>query len=128
MCHLLYLDVGILSWGTSSAQFSLDRLCLHWLIPFSRTEVLLPHGGKERLETYPHFPEILWEGSEEEHCLSDLISLVVPISAPPPHLEGTQMEGGSGYHPASAQAEGGPGYHPALKLPQDANQSRAQLE
>ena len=36
--------------------------------------------------------------------------------APPPHLEeGTQTEGGSGYHPA-------------LKLPQDTNQARAQLE
>ena len=64
----------------------------------------------------PHLPEILWESSEEEHCLSDPISLSVPMSAPPPHLEeGTQTEGGSGYHPA-------------LKLLQDANEARAKLE
>ena len=81
--------------GASFTQFPLDRLHLCQLIPFSSTEVLLPHEeGEERLETYPHFPEILWESSEEEHSLSNLIALLVPTSAPPPCLEeGTQMEG-----------------------------------
>ena len=51
------------------------------------------------------------------------------MSVPPLHLEeDTQMEGGSGYHPACTQTEGGSGYHPALKLLQDTNQARAQLE
>ena len=113
----LYLDMGTLSGGTSSAQFPLDRLCLCWLITFSRTDVLLTHEeGEERLEMYPHLPEILWDSSEEEHHLSDPSSLSVSMLTLPPHLEeGTQMEGGSGYHPA-------------LKLLQDANQARAQLE
>ena len=97
---------------------------------FSGTEVLLPcEEGEERMEMYPHLPEILWEGSEEGHHPSNPISLSVPTSTPPPHLEeGTQMEGGPGYHPASTQMEGGSGYHPALKLLQDTNQAKAQLE
>ena len=116
--------------GTSSTQFPLDWLCLHQLIPFSWTKVLLPHEeGRERLETYPHLPEILWESSEEEHCLSDLISLSFPTLATPSCLqESTKKEGGLGYHPASTQTEGGSGYHPALKLLQDANHARVQLE
>ena len=49
MSHLLYHDKGNLSRGTSSAQFPLDRLHLCQLIPFSRTELLLPHEeGEER--------------------------------------------------------------------------------
>ena len=78
---------------------------------------------------YPHLPEILQEGSEEEHHLSNLTSLSVPMLAPLLHLEeGTQTEGGSDCHPTSTQREEGPGYHPSLKLLQDANQARAQLE
>ena len=51
------------------------------------------------------------------------------MSAPSPNLEeGTQTEGGSGYHPASTQTERGSGYHPAIKLLQDANQARDELE
>ena len=68
------------------------------------------------LKVFPQFQEALWQSSEEEHCLSDLISLLIPLSAPHLHQEeGTQMEGGLGFHPA-------------LKLLQDANQARAQLE
>ena len=98
--HSLYLDMGTLSGGSCSPQLPLDRLCLHWLIPFSRTKVLLPHEeGEEGLDKYPHFPEILWKSAEEEHCLSNLISLLVPTLAPPTHLEeGTQTEGGSGFY------------------------------
>ena len=67
--------------------------------------MLLPcEEGEERLEVYPHFPEFLWGSSEEEHHISDLISLLVLLLAPPPHLEeGTQTEGESDYHPASTQ-------------------------
>ena len=119
-----------LSGGTSSTQFPLDEMHLCWLIPFSRTKVLLPHEeGEDRLETYSHLPEILWESSEEEHCISDLNSLSVPMLAPPLCLEeGTQMERGPGYHPVITQMEGGSGHHPALKLLHDANQARVQLE
>ena len=129
MFHLLYLDVGTLSGGAPSAQFELDRLCLHWLIPFSRTEVPLPCEGGERLKTYSHLPVILWKSSEGEHHLSCPIFLSVSMLAPPPCLEeGIQTEGGSGYHSASTQIWGGSGYHPSLKLLQDIKQARAQLE
>ena len=63
-----------------------------------------------------HSLEVLWKSSEEEHHLSDPISLSIPLSALHPCLEeGTQMVGGLGFHPA-------------LKLLQDANQARVQLE
>ena len=127
MSHSLYLDVDSLSGGASSTQFPLDRLCLCWIIPFTRNEVLLPHEEGE--ESTPHLPEILWEGSAEEHHLSDLTSLLVPMFAPSSHLEeGTQTEGGSDHHPTNTHTEGGSGYHPSLKLLQDTNQARAQLE
>ena len=79
--------------------------------------MLLPcEEGGRKAGDIPHLPEILWESSEEEHHLSGPIPLLVPMSAPPPHLEeGTQTEGGSGYHPS-------------LNLLHDANQARAQLE
>ena len=77
----------------------------------------------------PHLPEILWEGSEEEHHLSNLISLSVPLPAPSLHLEEcTQTEEGLGCHHAGTQTEGGLGYHPSLKLLWEANHARAQLE
>ena len=80
MSHSLYQDVGTLSGGASSAKFPLCRLHLHQLIPFTRTEALLPcEEGEERLDTYPHLPEILWVSSEEDHNLSNPISLSVPI-------------------------------------------------
>ena len=96
MSHSLYQDVGTLSGATSSAQFPLEWLHLHQLIPFTRTEVLLlQEEGEERLEMYPYHPEIMWESLEEEHHLSVSISLFASMSAPPPHLEeGTQTEGG----------------------------------
>ena len=78
MICLFYLDVGTFSGGITSAQFLLDRLHLHWLLPISRTDILLPHEvGEEGLETYSHLPEFLWDGLEEEHRLSDPISLSV---------------------------------------------------
>ena len=138
MSHSLYLDVGTFSEGAASTQFQLDWLHLCWLLHFNRTDVLLPHEvGEERLETYPHLPEILWVSSDEEQCLSYLISLPVPTLAPPPHLEectqtegwlgchpaSTQTEGGLGCHPASTQTEGGLGYHPSLILLWEANQA-----
>ena len=54
--------------------------------------------------------------SEEEHHLSNPILLSVPSPALHPlQEEGTQLEGGSGFHPT-------------LKPLQDVNQARAQLE
>ena len=126
----LYLDVDTLSGGVTSTQFPFSRWHLCQLLPFNRTEVLLPHEEREeRLETYVHLPEILWEGSEEGHHLSNLISLSVPMLVPPLHLEeGTQTKGVSGCHPASTQTEGGSVYHLSLKFLQDANHARAQKE
>ena len=58
-------------------------------------------GGRGGLKAFPFFKEALWQSSEEEHCLSNLILLSVPLSAFPPHQEeGTQMEERSGFHPA----------------------------
>ena len=109
--HSLYLDVDTLSGGTGSAQFPLDRLHLHQLLPFSKSEVLVPHEvGEEGLETYPHLPEFLWDSSDEEHCISNMI----PMSTPLLSLEDcTQTKGGLDSHPASNQTEGGLGCHPA---------------
>ena len=72
MTHSLYLDVDTFSGCVTSAQFPLDRLHLHWLLPISRTEVLLLcKVGEEGLETYIYLLEFLWDGSEEEHHLFD---------------------------------------------------------
>ena len=68
------------------------------------------------LKGFPHFQEALWQSSEEEHHLSNLISLLVPSLALHPHQE----EG--------SQKEGVLGFHPVLKLLQDVSQARAQLE
>ena len=51
--HSLYLDMTCLSGGVASAQFSLDRLHLCWLLPFSKTEVLLPIEGEGGFEDVP---------------------------------------------------------------------------
>ena len=109
MAHSLYLEVDSLSGGATSTQFPLDRLHLHWLLPVNRTEVLLPHEVREEgLETYPHHPEILWEGLDEKHHLSKPISLSVPLLAPPLQLEeNTQTQKGLDCHPASTQTGGG---------------------
>ena len=129
MSHSLYLDVGTFSEGVASAQFPLDRLHLCWLLPFSKSEVLLPYEvEEERLETYPHLPEFLWDSLDEEHHLSNPISHSVPPLAPLlPLEECTQTEEELHSHPASIQTEG-LGYHSSLKLLWEANQARAQLE
>ena len=105
------------TWGTSSAQFPLDWLHLCRLLPFSDTEVVCPQEeGEMGLNMFPYFQEALWQSSEEEYHLSNLISLLVPSLAPHPHQEeGNLMEGGLGFHPA-------------LKLLQDVNQARGHLE
>ena len=113
----LYLDMRTLSRGASSTQFPLDWLHLCRLLPFSEIEVILPHEeGQLGFKVYPYSQEVLWESSEEEHHLSDLVLLSISSLALHPHLEeGTQTEGGFGFHQA-------------LKCLQDTNQSRAQLE
>ena len=134
--------MGTFSQGVSSTQFPFDRLHLCQLLLFSESEMLLPcEVGGEGLKTYPHLPEFLWGTLEEEHHLSNPISLSIPLPAPASLLEEcTQTEGGLDHHPACTQKEGelgchpasaqteGFGYHPFLKLLQDANQARAQLE
>ena len=63
------------------------------LIPFSRMELLLPHEeGEERLETYPHLPEICGRfGGGTLPFQSDFS--VSPHVGPPPHQdEGIQMK------------------------------------
>ena len=72
--------------------------------------------GEVGLKVYPNSQEVLWESSEEEHYLSELIPLLIPLLA----LHPCQEEG--------TQTEGGLAFHPALKLLQDCNQARAQLE
>ena len=121
------LSLGVHYFSTISIR---QAALVPWLLPISRTEVLLPSKvGEEGLETYHHLSEFLWDGLLEEHYLSDPISLSFPLPTPPPQLEeGTQTEGGPDCHPASIQTEEESGYHPSLKLLQDNNQARAQLE
>ena len=94
--YALYLDVDTFSRGVASTQFPLDRLHLYWLLPFSKSEVLLPHKvGEEGLKTYPNLPEFLWDRSEEEHHLSNPISLSIPLLTLASLLEECiQTEGG----------------------------------
>ena len=112
----LYWDVGTL-WGASSVQFPLDWLHLCGILPFLGMECLLPcEEGEVGLKLYPFSWELLWKSSKEEHCLSDPVLLSIPLLALHPHLE------------ESTQTGGGLGLHPTLKLLQDTNQARAQLE
>ena len=58
--QLLYLDMSDLPQGASSAQFPLDGLHLWELLPYSKTEALLPHEeGKMGYRTYPLSQKIL---------------------------------------------------------------------
>ena len=115
--NFLYLDVSTLSGGASSAQFPLDRLCLHRLLPHSDTEVVLPwEEGEEGLKVYPFFWETFvakLRGGALPLWPNATVSLYIA-----PHSnweEGCWMEEGSGFHPA-------------LKGLQDINQARAQME
>ena len=52
--HLLYLDMSTLLGGTSSTKFPLDWLCLHKLLLFSDTDVVLPQKeGEVGLKVFP---------------------------------------------------------------------------
>ena len=76
---LLYLDVSTLSRGVSSAQFPLDCLHLQRLLPYFKTEALLPHEeGKMGFKVYPYTWEVLWKISKEEHHLSIPVLLLIP--------------------------------------------------
>ena len=68
------------------------------------------------LKVFPHSQEVLWQSSEEEQHLSNQILLLVPLSASHPHQE------------EDMQKEGELGFHPSLKLLQDINHARTQLE
>ena len=58
--HFLYLDMSTLSGGASSAQFPLDQLYLHRLLPFSETEVImLQEEGVVELKVIPPSQEVL---------------------------------------------------------------------
>ena len=100
--RLLYLNVSDLPQGTSSTQFPLDCLCLQKLLPYSKNEALLPHEeGEKGYRTYPLSPEVLWKCCKEPNHFSNLVSLSMPLPAPPPDLEeGIQTKGKLGYNPA----------------------------
>ena len=86
--HFLYLDVSTLSRVASSVQFPLGQLCLCRLLPYSDIEEVLSwEEGKVGLKVFPYFQKVLWQSLEEEHCLSNLISLSVPLSASPSRKE-----------------------------------------
>ena len=138
----LYLDMGTFPGGVASTQIPLGRLHLHQLLLFIKSEVLLPSKvEKEGLKMYPHFSEFLWDMSEEDHHLSNPMSLSIPLPAPAlilevcTHTKGglyshsacTKTEGGLGCHAASTQTEG-LGYQLSLKLLWETNQARTQLE
>ena len=129
-------ECGPLLRGVASIQFSIRQAA--FVLTTSLQQALCATttlGGGRKDGDVPHLPKILWGSSEEEHHLSNLISLSVPMSAPPTHLEectqtkgglgchptSTQTEGGLDSHPVSTQTEGGSGYHSSLKLLREAN-------
>ena len=129
MTHSLYLDIGHFSMSVTFAQFPLERLHLHWLLPFSRTKVLLPcKVGEEGLETYPPSPTVPM-GWFRGGTLSFQSHL--PVSFPADSSSaigrGTQTKGGSDCHPTSMQTEG-VRLTSIPQTPTDNNQTRAQLE
>ena len=102
---------------------------LHWLLPISRTDVLLPQKVQEEgLETYPHLPEFLWDGLEEE----PIFLIPSPCQFPcqlllcnwKRELRPREDQTVTLLVPKWRES----GYHPSLKLLQDNNQARAQLE
>ena len=65
--RLLYLNVSDLPRGTSPAQFPLNCLHLWKLLPYSKTEVLLPcEEGETGYSTYP-FPK-RFDGNATKNC------------------------------------------------------------
>ena len=85
---LLYLDVSTLSGGASSIQFPLDHLCLWRLLPYYKTEVLLPHeegeiGIKVYLYTSRGSMEKLWMKSTASltHCQLLILFICSPSSS-----------------------------------------------
>ena len=75
---LPYLDVTALPEGALAAQFPSEWLCLWCLLLYSQTHVILPCEEEgEKLKVYPILQEALWDSSEERHCLSDPILLMV---------------------------------------------------
>ena len=74
-----YLDITTLSVGALTTQFPLAWLCLHRLLPYFPTQILLPWEKEgDGLKIYPVLMEILWESSEEEHHLSPPFATVCP--------------------------------------------------
>ena len=115
MVHSLYLDVDSLSGGISSAQFPLDRLHLHQLLPFNRTEVLLPHKvGEEVLGDIPPSPRVPM-GGFERGTSSFWSHLPVGTSSGSSSTTGRGHpdQGGPDHHPTSTQREGQATTHPS---------------
>ena len=82
---LLYLDISTLSGVASSVQFPLKHLCLWRLLPYSKTEVLLPckEGGMGS-KVYHYTWEVLWKRSKEEnHFLNSVIINLLAHSSSP---------------------------------------------
>ena len=121
--------MGTFSGGTASTQFPLDRLHLQQLLPFTLRCCYDMRWGKRG---WRH--TLISQSCYGIVQMRNTIFLILspcqsPQLAPPPQLEeGTQTKGGSDCHSASTQTEGGLGNHPSLKLLQEANHVRAQLE
>ena len=111
--HLPYLDMSTPSGGTSSTQFPLHWLCLHRLLPFFDTEVVLPQEeGEMELKVFPHFSMAKLRRWAPPLWPNFTVSPFISPSSP--SRRGHSMEGGLGFHPA-------------FKLLQDVNQARGQL-
>ena len=103
--RLLYLDVSTLSGSPSSC------LCLQRLLLYSKTKVLLGASPYEEegmeSKVYPYIWEVLWKRSEEEHHLSDPVSLSIPSPSVLPFTEKRHSDWG-GISPQRIRLQPGP--------------------
>ena len=67
---LLYLEVSMLSGDASSVQFPLEYLCLQRLLPYSKTEVLLPCEEREWDLRYIPTPKRFYEKDPKKSTAS----------------------------------------------------------
>ena len=112
-----YLDVTTLLAGMLTTQFPLAWLHLCRILSIHPLRWSCNMGGMTRsCKVYPFLWKALWESSEEDHCLSEPVLLLVPHYFFSPHWE------------ESSQTEEELGLSSALTWLHSITQAKAQLE